>query len=145
MNKFFIFNKASTSTLIISVLIILLLTLSQTCKKDESESFVKIETGEVSGITDSSATVAGTIVDVGGSKITSYGHCWASTSNTDTNLDTKTDLGTRDSAGTYYSELTGLSSNTKYYVRAYATNSAGTTYGKQDTFATKSPALKDYE
>jgi hypothetical protein len=38
--------------------------------------------------------------------------------------------------GKFTSQLTGLSAGSTYYVRAYATNSAGTAYGKTDTFAT---------
>jgi hypothetical protein len=38
--------------------------------------------------------------------------------------------------GTYTSSLTGLTYNTTYYVRAYATNSVGTTYGNQISFTT---------
>ena len=38
--------------------------------------------------------------------------------------------------GTYTSSLTGLTANTLYYVRAYATNSVGTAYGNQVTFTT---------
>jgi len=145
MNQLFNIEKAYVSSLIIIVLIILLVTLNQSCNEDETESFVKIETGEVSKITSNSATVAGIIEDPVESEITHHGHCWDAVINPDTYLDTKTDLGTRDSAGTYYSELTGLSSNTKYYVRAYATNSAGTAYGREDTFTTKNPSVKDFD
>jgi uncharacterized protein (TIGR02145 family) len=36
------------------------------------------------------------------------------------------------------SNITGLNASTTYYVRAYATNSAGTAYGAEDTFTTAS-------
>ena len=55
-----------------------------------------------------------------------------------TTSDTKTQLGSAV-VGSYTSNMTGLSANTTYYVRAYATNSAGTSYGSQQTFATASP------
>ena len=38
--------------------------------------------------------------------------------------------------GTFTSDLTGLNHATTYYVRAYATNSAGTAYGNQVQFST---------
>uniref|UniRef100_UPI003A8F7F1C hypothetical protein n=1 Tax=Gelidibacter japonicus TaxID=1962232 RepID=UPI003A8F7F1C len=38
--------------------------------------------------------------------------------------------------GNFISQLTGLESNTTYYVRAYATNTVGTAYGNQLTFTT---------
>ena len=53
-------------------------------------------------------------------------------------------LKTIDGAGlkSYTSKLTGLSDNTKYYVRAYATTSTGTTYGDQVIFNTPADPLK---
>lgn len=54
-------------------------------------------------------------------------------------------------AGDYFCNLTGLIPDTTYYVRAYATNSAGTAYGNEITFITTSsgsfippaPQIKD--
>jgi len=40
--------------------------------------------------------------------------------------------------GTYSTSLTGLTTGTTYYIKAYATNSIGTTYGSEETFATNS-------
>jgi uncharacterized protein (TIGR02145 family) len=59
--------------------------------------------------------------------------CW---SNTQT--PTTSNFKTTDGSGinTFTSNLTGLTSNTTYYVRAYATNSAGTAYGNQVSFLT---------
>jgi uncharacterized protein (TIGR02145 family) len=41
-------------------------------------------------------------------------------------------------SGSFVSSITGLNASTTYYVRAYATNSAGTAYGAEDTFTTAS-------
>jgi uncharacterized protein (TIGR02145 family) len=49
--------------------------------------------------------------------------------------DSKTSDGT--GAGAFTSVITGLAPNTSYYVRAYATNSAGTSYGTASSFTTK--------
>jgi len=63
------------------------------------------------------------------------GICWATRANPTTD-DSKTTDGT--SIGTFSSMMTGLSPNTKYHVRAYAINSAGTAYGKIESFTTAS-------
>ena len=51
--------------------------------------------------------------------------------------DAKTNDGT--GTGAFESNLTDLLSRTTYYVRAYAINSAGTSYGDQVSFSTDSP------
>jgi hypothetical protein len=59
--------------------------------------------------------------------------CWSTTTDP-TIANSKTNNGT--GTGTFTSSLTGLSPSTLYYVRAYATNSAGTSYGANVTFTT---------
>ena len=92
-----------------------------------------VTTTAITNITNITASSGGTISSNGGGTITAAGVCW-STSTTPTTANSKT----TDSYGTtpYTSTLTGLSSVTTYYVRAYATNSAGTGYGSQTSFVT---------
>lgn len=80
-----------------------------------------------------SATGGGNITSDGGSTVTARGICWG-TAATPTTSGNKT----ADSAGTgsYKSLMTGLTANTTYYIRAYATNAAGTAYGQTVTFTT---------
>ena len=64
-------------------------------------------------------------------QVTARGVCWATTTGpTTSNTITPNGSGT----GTFASEMTGLTPGTTYYVRAYATNSAGTAYGNELTF-----------
>ena len=98
-----------------------------------------ITTSNVSAITATSATSGGTITSDGGASVTTSGICWSTTANPTTS-DTRTTDGT--TSGTFSSALTGLTMGTTYYVRAYATNSAGTAYGNQVTFGSK---LADHE
>ena len=93
-----------------------------------------LTTAVVTSITTSSAISGGTITGDGGAQITARGVCW-STSVNPTVADNKTSDGT--GTGTFTSSLTGLNPNTTYYVRAYATNSAGTVYGNQVSFTTE--------
>jgi PKD repeat protein len=92
-----------------------------------------VNTNEIYGITNTTANCGGTIRSDLGSPITSKGICWKTTSSP-TISDSKTIDGS--GTGTFTSNLTGLSPNTFYYVRAYATNSIGTSYGEETTFRT---------
>jgi len=84
-------------------------------------------------ITMNSAVSGGNITSDGGSPITARGVCWATTANpVATGLHTTDGSGT----GTFTSTITGLSANTVYHVRAYATNASGTYYGADLTFTT---------
>jgi uncharacterized protein (TIGR02145 family) len=94
-----------------------------------------INTATIGSITSSSAISGGNISNDGGANITDRGICWSTNPNpTISNNTTNDGIGT----GSYTSNLTGLTANTTYYVRAYATNSAGTAYGNQVSFTTNS-------
>jgi hypothetical protein len=92
-----------------------------------------VTTTAVSNITQTTATGGGNVTSDGGATVTARGVCWSTTANP-----TTTGSHTTDGSGTgsFTSNLTGLTANTLYYVRAYATNSAGTSYGNQVTFTT---------
>lgn len=77
-----------------------------------------------------SLTGNGTITDLGGSAVTQHGHCW-STSMLPTTDDYKTLNGAMGQTGHFTSAITGLLAGTTYYIRAYAHNTAGTSYGSQ--------------
>ena len=78
------------------------------------------------------ATGNGSITNLGSSAVTEHGHCW-STSVNPTTADSKTTKGA-GSLGAFTSSITGLTQGLIYYVRAYATNSAGTSYGANVSF-----------
>lgn len=92
-----------------------------------------VTTTAATSITMNTATSGGNVISDGGSPITARGVCWATTANpVATGLHTTNGTGT----GTFTSSITGLSSNTSYHVRAYATNANGTYYGDDLTFTT---------
>jgi uncharacterized protein (TIGR02145 family) len=93
-----------------------------------------VTTDTVSSITDTTAQSGGNVTSDGGAAVTARGVCW-STSPTPTIADSKTTDGS--GTGSFTSSLTGLTANTDYYVRAYATNSAGTGYGAERYFTTE--------
>jgi sugar lactone lactonase YvrE len=83
---------------------------------------------------DTSAHSGGFITETLTYAVSTYGVCWSATNPTPTTADSKT----ADSVNylNYTSKIKGLKVNTKYYVRAYATNSVGTGYGKVIEFTT---------
>ena len=92
-----------------------------------------LTTTEVSGITETTALSGGYISADGGSEVTARGVCW-STTPSPTIDGSKTTNGS--GTGLFTSYMTGLTLNTRYYVRAYATNENGTNYGPELIFKT---------
>lgn len=92
-----------------------------------------ITTTNITSVTSATALGGGTIVDDGGMTVTSCGVCWGTTAGP-TVSGSHTDEGTP--SGSFSSTLTGLTSGTVYYFRAYATNSSGTVYGNEISFIT---------
>lgn len=114
-------------------IIVIFSTLNSGCKKDAS--LPNISTTSISGLTDSTVSSGGFISEDGGATITARGVCWDTAANPNFNK-FKTSNGT--GIGTFVSSVTGLISNTTYYIRAFATNSAGTAYGADIKFTTTS-------
>jgi len=96
-----------------------------------------VTTTAISGITQTTANSGGNVAIGGGSTVTGRGVCWSTFENP-TIADAHTTNG--GGTGSFTSSLTGLTGNTPYFVRAYATNASGTSYGNQQTFTT-SPVL----
>lgn len=94
-----------------------------------------VTTATVTDVGYHTATAGGTIADDGGCPITQKGIAW-SWSPTPTSPQTSEGPG----GAPFASSLTGLYANRTYYVRAYATNSVGTTYGAQEVFTTAEPS-----
>ena len=108
----------------------------------------EVHTLQVTDIKASRATCEGNVTYNGGDSMMVRGVCWSTIQNPTTNDSHTTDIG---GEGSFTSIITGLSASTTYYVRAYATNSAGTAYGEQLSFTTQLPfycgidTLTDYD
>ena len=83
-------------------------------------------TAEVTEITENSAKGGGEVTNDGGAEVTERGICWSTAANPTI---TDSHIASGSGTGTFTSTLTGLSANTTYHVRAYATNEVGTAYG----------------
>jgi uncharacterized protein (TIGR02145 family) len=104
--------------------------------EDPTHEVPVITTAGISNIEATAATSGGAITSDGGVPITARGVCW-STNPLPTVASSKTTDGT--GPGSFTSNITGLNAGTKYYVRAYATNSIGTAYGDEQSFTTQAP------
>ena len=96
-----------------------------------------VTTTATSSVTTTSASSGGNITSDGGASVTARGVCWSTSANP-TTANSKTTDGT--GTDSFTSLITGLSSGTPYHVRAYATNSQGTSYGSDVTFTTSTIA-----
>ncbi len=92
-----------------------------------------ITTTTASSVASTTASSGGNVTSNGGASVTTRGVCWSTTANP-TISSSKTTDGT--GTGTFTSSITGLTGGTTYHYRAYATNSAGTSYGSDLTFTT---------
>ena len=96
-------------------------------------------TSSITAISNASATSGGAILTDGGVTVFIRGVCWSTNSNPTIALSTKTVDGT--GIGSFTSSITGLTQNTTYYVRSYATNAIGTAYGNEVVFTTVPPTI----
>ena len=108
------------------------------CKPEELLKVTKLQTGTITEYTATTAKAPATFIDVSGN-VTDYGHCWNTTGNP-TVADGKYVVSGTAQKGEYFSNLTGLTSNTKYYVNAYAIDGGEPLYGDPVDFTTN-PSL----
>lgn len=131
MKKLLLFNSITV--------IILFALFSAGCNKIEKiipPPVLTITSDSIDNITQTSMTCKSHITSDVATDITNRGVCW-STANMPTILDNKTSDGT--GLGNFGSKIGGLTENTTYYLRAYATNEFGTSYGNVLSFKTLKP------
>jgi len=112
------------------------------CVKDNVPTVLTvptITTTTASAITTTTATSGGNVTDDGGAAVTARGICWSTTATPTVDLTTKTTETV--TTGVFTSSMSNITANTKYYVRAYATNSIGTAYGTEISFTTQSGGI----
>ena len=91
-----------------------------------------VETRKVIDVTSNSAKVVCNVSDDGGAEVSLRGVCWDTICNPV--IATASSMGAGSGIGNYECDIDGLNSNTTYYVRAYATNSAGVSYREEVSF-----------
>jgi hypothetical protein len=121
----------------ISVLLGTVMVIDSGCSKKDSNpptsTVPKITTNTVTNITQTSAYCGGNITSDGGSEVTARGICWSTYANP-----LVSDYTSNEGTGTggFGNMMTNLTPNTVYYVRAFAINSVGRSYGNEQTFKT---------
>jgi uncharacterized protein (TIGR02145 family) len=133
-------KKNQNFSICLLMLIGVFLVFASSCEKDDDKGVPVLSTADVTEIKQLTAQSGGIITSDGGLVISARGVCW-STSDNPTIEDNKTSNGA--GAGSFTSELTGLTLGTTYYVRAYATNSKGTSYGSTMVFQTMGNTFSD--
>jgi len=113
------------------------------CGEKDTGSLPAVSTSEMSDIKDITATGGGSVTSDGDSKIVAIGLCWSKEQSEPTVSDSYLSMGTytvngiEESDWEFSGTMTELLPTTNYYVRAYAANEAGVTYGETKTFVTK--------
>jgi hypothetical protein len=120
-----------------ATLSLLALACFQRCDEPTEGKPPTIITLAITDITANTATAGGEVTADGNTTVTERGVCW-STNSEPTTEDNKTMDGA--GIGSYSSNITGLSGNTVYFLRAYAINKAGISYGDEIEFTT-APAI----
>lgn len=105
-------------------------------ESDEIIVAPSVLTNAISNITASGADAGGELTDLGGDSIIRHGHCWSTYPNPTVHFEF-IDLGSTHSIGTFTSNLNSLDISTTYYVKAYAENSEGISYGQEVSFTTE--------
>ena len=99
-------------------------------------AYATLTTTAATSVTNMTAVSGGNITSDGGTPVTARGICWSTSPNpTVTNSTTSNGAGT----GIFSSNISDLLGSTTYYVRAYAINTTGVSYGNQITFTTPVP------
>lgn len=99
-----------------------------------------VTTGAVTSVDKFSATLNGNITSDNGSAVTERGFVYSTTTNPLVGGSGVTKQTVTGTTGAYLLNATSLSAKSTYYVKAYATNAAGTSYGGQVSFETLSAA-----
>jgi hypothetical protein len=131
-----------------ALLILCTVALSFSCKKDDkdkipSDKVPVIETVGAVVVHDYDVFCAGVIGTDNGYTVTERGFCWSSTNISPTTADNRNYCGA--GAGSFMDTIHGLIPSSVYFIRAYATNAAGTAYGSTLSFTTNAGALPQVE
>ena len=129
-------KKFNSYTVLVGVVFVWLMS---SCNRDLDANLPKVTTNSVLSLTESSFECGGMVVSDGGFSVLKRGICWSSIGEPTAASENKTEDGV--GLGLFLSRITGLTPETKYYYRAYATNSEGTSYGEESFIITKKSLL----
>jgi uncharacterized protein (TIGR02145 family) len=143
-------KKRIQNYIAVVIMMAIFMSLATGCKKetedpvspDQPVQIPKLETIAISDVAESGASYVGIVTSDGGAEITAYGVCWSTDKNPTIN-DYKSTA--EKSTGSFTGNISGLSAGQLYFVRLYATNSAGTGYSNEQSFRTTTSAVTDID
>lgn len=113
---------------VVSVGLVFVALLAAGCKKEKK---AEVETSQITNVTSSSATAGGIVTIEGSSAVVDRGICWGRRPDPTVGISAA-----GSGVGAFSCDITGLDAGTTYYVRAYAINGAGVSYGSSVCFET---------
>lgn len=96
-----------------------------------------VSTRQVSDVGYNTATFSGAVIKLGSSPVRQHGFCWSTSSSPVVSNDESCNLGDCGEPRDFSYQPVNLMPSVKYYVRAYAENDEGISYGEEVSFTTK--------
>jgi len=113
----------------------------QSCRPDDPDPEIKIETGEIEEMGPTHCIIHGEMLEIGLDGISQHGFLWSESSGASLETGSANQLGTAFAPGTFSSTIKDLSPNTTYYIKAYASSGSQTKYGTEKTVSTTAPTV----
>ncbi len=108
-----------------------------------AEEAALVSTDGITQVKSTTAVANGTVISEGNTPVTARGFVWSSIANP--SLSVNEGSSTEGSGeGSFTSDIIGLTPGTTYYMKSYATNSNGTSYGTEISFKTTDPVVGDF-
>ena len=124
-------NRTFFSMVLLSMVLLIITLFSAGCKK-EKDGLATITNTDIISVYKDTVTISANIASDGGNPITEKGFVYSIATNP--TVSDSVFKSANAGLGTFSEVLTGFITNTKYYARAYAVNSAGTAYGEEVNF-----------
>lgn len=107
-----------------------------TCTRFEPDGFLHVNTKSAFSLTPQSSELTGTLIRLGMEDVTAHGFCWSQSPDPLLENALSNTLGPIEETGEFSQIISNLSSNTLYYMKAYASSSRGVEYGQAIQFMT---------
>ena len=124
-------NPQSVSLTSVLIVVSLLVISIYSCEDLSPEVKINVNTDSIMAITSNSFLIEGKVDFMGSSEISDHGFCYSKSSPPTIENGDSLGLGVKTSPGTFKSKITGLDPNSKYYVRAFASNNNVIFYGEE--------------
>ncbi len=107
-----------------------------TCTRFEPDGFLHVNTKRALSLDPQSSALTGALISIGMEDVTAHGFCWSQSPDPLLENALSNTLGPIEETGEFSQIISNLSSNTRYYMKAYASSSRGVEYGQAIAFRT---------